>query len=130
MEADEEVLEYYRLSRTYLEASLELIKDDLHEPALFNAIHALELGIKSALLTKIDNSLILHQVGGLFGREFRDRVGNEVCRRINDILSMYNLPRYPGTEPVLKDEAESAIEFIEEFILDILPAIIEPNNSE
>jgi HEPN domain-containing protein len=103
---------------------MELFDNELFEPALFNAIHALELGVKAALLTKVDNNLILHQVGGLFGREFRDTVGNEVCREINDILSKYNLPRYPGTEEITKEDAESTVGFVQEFIEDILLKII------
>ena len=124
MEVNEEILEYYRLSQTYLAASNELLEEGLYEPALFNAIHALELGVKAALLTKVDNNLILHQVGGLFGREFRDVVGNDVCRKMNNILSMYNLPRYPGTEEITREETETALNFVQEFIENILPTII------
>ena len=124
MENHAEILEYYELSKTYLKASLELMNERLFEPALFNVIHALELGVKAALITRIDNTLILHQVGGLFGREFRDTVGNEVCREINNILSKYNLPRYPGEEEVTKEEIKSTIEFVGYFINEILPDII------
>ena len=124
MESNEEVLEYQRLSKTYLKAAVELLDEELFEPSLFNAIHALELAIKSALLTKVDNNLILHQVGGLFGREFRDIVGNDVCREINNILSKYNLPRYPGTEEITKKDTETTITFVQDFIQHILPKII------
>jgi HEPN domain-containing protein len=124
MESNEEILGYQRLSQTYLQAAIELLDEELFEPSLFNAIHALELAAKSALLTKVDNNLILHQVGGLFGREFREVVGNEVCRKINDILSKYNLPRYPGTEEITKEDAESTVGFVKEFIENILPKII------
>ena len=125
MEGNEEILEYQRLSQIYLKAALELLDDELYEPALFNAIHALELAIKAALLTKIDNNLILHQVGGLFGREFRDVVGNDVCREINNILSKYNLPRYPGTEEITKEDAENSVDFVQDFIQHILPKILD-----
>jgi len=124
MESNEEILGYQRLSQTYLQAAIELLDEELFEPSLFNAIHALELAAKSALLTKVDNNLILHQVGGLFGREFREVVGNEVCRKINDILSKYNLPRYPGTEEITKEDAESTVDFVQEFIENILSKII------
>jgi HEPN domain-containing protein len=124
MENNEEILEYTRLSETYLKAAVELLDEELFEPSLFNAIHALELAVKAALLTKIDNNLILHQVGGLFGREFRDSVGNDVCKQINNILSMYNLPRYPGTEEIKKEDAELTVEFVTDFISIILPKII------
>jgi len=124
MESNEEILGYQRLSQTYLQAAIELLDEELFEPSLFNAIHALELAVKSALLTEVDNNLILHQVGGLFGREFREVVGNDVCRKINDILSKYNLPRYPGTEEITKEDAESTVDFVKEFIENILPKII------
>jgi HEPN domain-containing protein len=124
MEDYEEVLEYQRLSQTYLQGAVELLNEELFEPSLFNAIHALELAVKAALITKIDNNLILHQVGGLFGREFRDIVGNEVCRKINNVLSKYNLPRYPGAEAISKEDAESVVDFVREFIQEILPRII------
>ena len=91
---------------------------------LFNAIHALELGVKAALLTKIDNNLILHQVGGLFGREFRKTVGNDVCKEINTILSRYNLPRYPGDDKISDEEVNSAVTFVKHFIDEVLPDII------
>lgn len=58
MENNEEILGYHRLSKTYLKAAVELINEELYEPALFNAIHALELAVKSALLTKVDNNLV------------------------------------------------------------------------
>ncbi len=124
MESNEEVLEYKRLSETYLKAAKELLEEELFEPSLFNAIHALELAVKAALLTKIDNNLILHQVGGLFGREFRDSVGNDVCRQINYILSKYNLPRYPGTEEITREDAELTVDFVTDFIHIILHKII------
>ena len=127
MENHAEVLEYYKLSKTYLKAALELMKENLFEPALFNIIHSLELGVKSALITRIDNTLILHQVGGLFGREFRDTVGNEICKEINNILSKYNLPRYPGEDNITEDEVKTTIEFVQYFIEKVLPGII---NSE
>ncbi len=124
MESNEEILEYKSLSQTYLKAAVELLDEELFEPSLFNAIHALELAVKAALFTKIDNNLILHHVGGLFGREFRDVVGNDVCREINNILSKYNLPRYPGTEEITKEDAVSTVDFVQGFIENILPKII------
>jgi len=125
MEKHDEVLEYYKLSKTYLKASLELLNDKLFEPALFNVIHALELGVKAALLTRIKNNLILHQVGGLFGREFRDTLGNDICKEINTILSKYNLPRYPGDDEVIEDDVKAITDFVEKFIQDILPDLID-----
>ena len=125
MENHDEVLEYFHLSKTYMKAALELLNEKLFEPALFNAIHALELGVKAALLTRIENNLILHQVGGLFGREFRDTLGNDVCKEINTILSKYNLPRYPGEDEIDQDDVKVIIDFVEKFIEEILPDLID-----
>ena len=122
---NDEILEYYRLSQTYSRASLELLQEDLFEPALFNAIHSLELGIKSTLIGKIGDDLILHQVGGLFGREYRNIVGNQLCKEINSILSMYNLPRYPGMVEITRNEAEETVKFVQMFITEIVPGLIE-----
>ncbi|MDG6220139.1 MAG: HEPN domain-containing protein [Candidatus Thermoplasmatota archaeon] len=125
MGIDEEVLEYYRLSQTYLKASLELFEEDLLEPTLFNAIHALELGIKAALFRKMSGVLLIHNVGGLFGREFRETIGNDVCKEINQILSLYNFPRYPGMAAVEREEVEKILLFIEEFLENTLPSLVE-----
>jgi len=49
---DEKVQEYYNLSLIYLESAKLSLGRGLFEPAMFNAIHALELSLKAALLTR------------------------------------------------------------------------------
>jgi HEPN domain-containing protein len=80
----------------YLESAKINIKNMLFEPAMFSAIHALELSLKAALLTKTDEAWKTHNIGGQFGKYFRQNLGDEICRRINVIISKYNLPRYPS----------------------------------
>ena len=50
------IQEYYNLSLNYLESAKICLKKDLFEPAMFNAIHALELSLKAALLNKTEES--------------------------------------------------------------------------
>lgn len=112
MASDEEVLEHYHLSIRYLESSRLGLDNDLYEPALFNAIHALELAVKSILLTIVDDPITTHNVGGKLGFYFRKDLGEECCRRINRILIRYNYPRYPGIDELDPEEVESTIGYI------------------
>ena len=52
----------------------------------------------------------------MFGKHFRDVVGNEKCRKVNRILMRYNFPRYPNQPTLEREEVEDKIEFISEFI--------------
>ena len=110
------IQEYYDLSGNYLLSAKISLKNDLFEPAMFSAIHALELSLKAALLTKTDEAWKTHNIGGQFGKHFRDDVGDMVCRRINMILSKYNLPRYPSQTTWDPEEIEKDIDFINDFI--------------
>ncbi len=111
-----EIQDYYRLSCNYLESARISLKNELFEPAMFSAIHALELALKAVLLTKIADPWKTHNIAGQFGKYFRKEVGAETCRRVAMILSKYNLPRYPGQGALDPDEVHKDIEFIEDFI--------------
>jgi HEPN domain-containing protein len=100
----------------YLESAKISLKKELFEPAMFSAIHALELTLKAALLTKIDETWKTHNIGGQFGKYFREEIGDKTCQKINVILSKYNLPRYPSEKTLDPDDVEKDIGFIEEFI--------------
>ena len=52
-----------------------------------------------------------------------EEVGREDCRRINVILSKYNLPRYPGMVSLDSDEVRKDIEFIEYLIKVVVPSL-------
>ncbi len=43
------IQDYYHLSLNYLESARISLKKELFEPAMFSAIHALELSLKAAL---------------------------------------------------------------------------------
>jgi HEPN domain-containing protein len=69
------IQDYYKLSCNYLESARISLKNELFEPAMFSAIHALELALKAALLTKLTDGWKTHNIGGQFGRYFRKEVG-------------------------------------------------------
>ena len=95
-EASNKIQDYYNLSLNYLQSAKISLKKELFEPAIFSAIHALELSLKATLLTKTDDAWKTHNIGGQFGKYFREELGYKTCQRINVILSKYNLPRYPS----------------------------------
>lgn len=110
------IQEYYNLSCNYLESAKISLKKELFEPAMFSAIHALELALKAVLFTKTEDAWKTHNIGGQFGKYFKDEVGDKTCRRINMILSKYNLPRYPSEAALDPQEVELDIKFIEDLI--------------
>jgi len=110
------IQDYYNLSLSYLESAKISLKKELFEPAMFSAIHALELSLKAILLTKTEDIWKTHNIGGKFGKYFREEIGEKTCRRINVIISKYNLPRYPSEKSLDPEEVEEDIKFIEEFI--------------
>ena len=114
--AARKIQDHYNLSLNYLESAKINLKKELYEPAMFSAIHSLELVLKAALITKTDEAWKTHNIGGQFGKYFRKEVGDKTCQRINVILSKYNLPRYPSEAPLDPEEVEQDIIFIEDFI--------------
>ena len=106
------IQDYYDLSLNYLESAKISMKKELFEPTMFSAIHALELSLKAALLTKTDEAWKTHNIGGQFGKYFRQGIGDKICRRINVILSKYNVPRYPSEGALDPQEIEQDINFI------------------
>ena len=70
------IQDYYNLSLNYLESAKISLKKELYEPAMFSAIHALELILKAALLTKTDEAWKTHNIGGQFGKYFREKIGS------------------------------------------------------
>ena len=116
MERDEEVQKYYNLSKEFLHASIHNLELGYYEPALSNGIHALELAIKAALCKQIDGPIKTHNIGGLFGKYFKEKIGYEMCKKINIILMKYNIPRYPGEIELIDKNVNEDIEFIKNFI--------------
>ena len=116
MERDENVQEYFSLSRKYLQAAEGNLRDELYEPALSNAIHSLELAIKALLHLQIEEPIKTHNVGGLLGKHFRAELGDAVCRKVNRILMVYNIPRYPGIDAPIEEEVIEDIDFIVDLI--------------
>jgi HEPN domain-containing protein len=115
-EASNTIQDYHNLSLSYLKSAKISLKNELFEPAMFSAIHALELCLKAALLTKTEDAWKTHNIGGQFGKYFMGKISDKICRRVNVILSKYNLPRYPSEKALNPYEVEEDIKFIEDFI--------------
>ncbi len=124
MEEDEEIQEYYSMSLKYLQAAVGSLSNELYEPAMANGIHALELAMKAALHLVVEGTIKTHNVGGLFAKHFRERLGEEICRSANLILTKYDLPRYPGQRPLEGNEVRSDINLIEKMIMEHIRGII------
>jgi len=118
------IQDYYNLSLNYINSAKISLKNKLFEPAMFSAIHALELSLKAALLTKTSEAWKTHNIGGQFSKYFREEIGDKICQRINVILSKYNLPRYPSEKSLDPEEVEKDIIFIEDFIENQIVTII------
>ena len=124
MEGDAKVQEHLALSDRYLAAAETLARECNLEPAMFNALHAMELAIKAALYTLSDEDIDTHQVAGLFGKHFREATGAKVCREITRSLEKYNLARYPGTGTYDKEEVAKTLAVAVRLIREVVPAII------
>jgi len=125
----EEVSEYIDLSLKYLLTSRMSLDEELFEPALFNGLHALELAVKALLVDKVKGPLITHNVGGLLGRHYREVLGNEVCREINKILIMYDIPRYPGIDIPDEGDINDTVERIGALIEGHIKPLVEMDTS-
>ena len=78
-----QIQEYYNLSCNYLESSNINLENELIEPTMFSAIHALELSLKTALLTKTDEAQKKYNIDEQFGKYFQQDMGDKICRRFN-----------------------------------------------
>lgn len=114
MEDNEKLQEYLNNAEEWLNAAKASF-DHTVEPAAFNALHAIELAAKAALLSKTGTEYKTHNIGGEFGKHFREEVGRDKCRELNRKIMKYNKLRYPG-EPIEKEEAKEIIEFSEDFL--------------
>lgn len=129
MEGDAKVQEYLGLSGRYLRAAETLFHDENYEPAMFNAIHAMELAIKASLYTVTDEDIGTHRVASLFGKNFRTIAGPEFSREITRCLELYNFPRYPASEPPGKQTVAGILATARKLIREVAPAIIRMKNA-
>lgn len=120
---DGTVQSYLDLSLKYLQAAEDSARANNAPPAYHNALHALELGVKAALATRLTAVPETHNVGGLFGREFRASVGVELCSRVSSLLHDYDGPRYPEWD--VPDGWTADITFVSDFLRATLPSLIE-----
>lgn len=76
MEQTKKISKLVKKSEKWLKAA-KLIIDEAPEPAAFNALHSLELISKAALLAKTGNTYKTHNIGGIFGKNFRNEIGRK-----------------------------------------------------
>lgn len=117
-----EIQGHLTLSAEYLAVATAAAADGRQAASYHNALHALELGIKAALATKLDEVPRTHNVGGIFAREFRTTVGDETCSRINSLVRDYDAPRYPDWEA--PDTLDDDLRFIATFLTKTLPKLV------
>lgn len=122
MDEDGKIHEHLDLSREYAAVARAALTAGHDSGAYHNALHALELGLKAALLLRLPEVPRTHNVGGIFALHFRDIVGADTCSRINRLVRDYDLPRYPDWEPHAQVAQEVA--FILDFLETSLPRIL------
>jgi len=89
--------------------------DELVEPAAFNALHSMELAAKAALIYKTGDEYKTHNIGGEFGKYFKEQIGVKTCRKLNKQLMKYGRLRYPGQD-INPEETREILEFTREFL--------------
>ncbi len=122
METSEKVQKYIDASQEWLEAAEETVETSPN-PAAFNALHAMELAAKACLMEKTGEEFTTHQVGGSFGKHFREETGEETVRELNKYMMRYSHLRYPNAKSVSVEEAEEILDFAKEFIKEIVPSL-------
>ena len=130
MAGDGTVQEYLALADKSLHAAKLALLEELYGPAMANGLHALELACKAALRAKGLQRMKTHNIGGLFGREFREQIEAETGRKLNRLFLKYHLPRYPGVPSLHPDEVEEEMPFIEDFIEQQVPTLINELETE
>ncbi|MDY6789544.1 MAG: HEPN domain-containing protein [Candidatus Nanohaloarchaea archaeon] len=125
MEVSGEIRHYLESARSWLRAAER--SSDIPEPAAFLSLHSLELAVKAALLAETGEEYKTHNIGGEFGKFFREEAGKDRCGELNKKLMRYDPVRYPETD-VEEKEAEEILEFAEEFVNEVVPEILERRN--
>jgi HEPN domain-containing protein len=125
VEGGEEVQRYQDLSLEYLDLARIGLEAGRLAPARHTALHALELGVKAALAARAGAAPRTHNVGGEFGKHFREIVGQETTRRINKLLQTYDGPRYPDWDAPTTAQMEDDLDFISTFLTATLPKLLE-----
>lgn len=124
MDEDGEASHYLALSREYVSVARRAAADGALAAARFNSIHALELAVKAALVSRVGAAPKLHNVGGEFGKHFRPKLGPDVVRRVNRLLDDYNAPRYPDWKVPELGAIVADIAFVEELVSRHVPALM------
>ncbi len=122
MEGSGEVQQYIDSARSWLRAAKR--SSDIPEPSIFLALHSLELAAKAALLAETGEEYRTHNIGGEFGRFFKEEIGRDRCRELNRKLMKYDPVRYPGTE-LEGGEVEDILNFADSFVSRTVPGLLD-----
>lgn len=111
-------------AREWLEAAEKAVKENPN-PAAFNALHAMELAAKACLKERTGKDFMTHQIGGSFGKHFREEIGTKKARRLNRLTMEYGRIRYPNAKSVNSEESKEILEFAKEFVRELAPSLLE-----
>ncbi len=76
MGRNEKVSKYLKNAEEWLNASKKLGENN-PEPTAFNALHGSELAAKAVLRHKTGQEFKTHNIGGEFGKHFREKIGKK-----------------------------------------------------
>ena len=124
MGEDGTVQAHLALSRRFLATAQAALQMGEVAPAQFNAAHALELAVKAALAARTGTVPRTHNVGGEFGRHFRETLGTDATRRVKQVLRAYDSSRYPDAPPASPEEVERDLAVVEWVVEDAVPRLL------
>jgi len=124
MELDDEVQEHLHLSGDFLRSAERDVRDGLYAPARLSLLHALELGLKAALLAKTGRPWGTHVVHGPFGQHFRGRIDERTLGRLNRLVQEYGRSRYPDWEAPTEATMNDDLTFVRSMVEETIPALV------
>lgn len=123
MARHDEVSAYLDLSHEYLSSAERVLAAGEIAPSRFLTVHALELAVKAAIVVATGVAPRTHNVGGEFGKLFREKAGPEVARRVSRLLAEYDAPRYPEWAPPALEEVRADLAFVQHVVRVVVPAL-------
>jgi HEPN domain-containing protein len=87
-------------------------------------LHALELALKAALVSKTGREWDTHNVHGPFGQHFRGSIDAATMTRLNRLIQEYGKSRYPDWESPSSQAMESDLEFVGNLVENTVPRLV------
>ncbi|KXA89230.1 hypothetical protein AKJ62_03535 [candidate division MSBL1 archaeon SCGC-AAA259D14] len=124
MENSKKIQKYMNSAREWLRAAEKVVEAEPN-PAAFNALHAIELAAKACLMDETGEEFTTHQIGGSFGKHFREEIGERKAKRLNRLMMEYSRLRYPNAKSVNSEESKKILKFAKEFVKDTVPTLLQ-----